>query len=357
MARLDPRTRRRLRDQLLGWYAGAARDLPWRRTADPYAIWISEAMLQQTRVEAVIEYWHAFLESFPTVHALAAADEDAVLARWSGLGYYRRARNLHAAARVIVAEHDGRFPDELEPALALPGVGPYTGAAVLSIAYDRPAPLVDGNVERVFARRFLLEDPVASGALRRDTWDLARELVPLEGAGTWNQALMELGAVICTPRAPRCGACPWQRACLARRAGRVADLPVSKPKPVVREVTLELAWCRRGDRVLLEQRPAEGRMAGMWQLPTRERTATGLFPADWATRLDVGGERARLRHSITVHRIQARVLASRGPARPPAGLAWVPLTGMQAVALTGMTKKVLRVLQPVAEPTEGSQEE
>jgi A/G-specific adenine glycosylase len=331
---------------LLAWYEGAARDLPWRRTSDPYAIWISEAMLQQTRVETVIGYWTRFLEAFPTVGDLAAAEEETVLAAWSGLGYYRRARSLHAAAREVVERHGGAFPREHAAALALPGVGPYTAAAVLSIAHDASLPLVDGNVERVFARRFLLEEAAGSPGLQRAAWALAAHLVPAPFAGTWNQALMELGATVCTPRAPRCSECPWTRSCAARRADRAQELPAPKLKPAQRDVELELAWIHDGARLLLERRPQEGRMAGMWQLPTRELTATDLFPSRFGAHLGLGDELGRLRHGITSHRIQGRILAGRPPARLPVNWAWFPPGRLAELPLTGMTKKALRRVQP-----------
>ncbi|HUR26931.1 MAG TPA: A/G-specific adenine glycosylase, partial [Planctomycetota bacterium] len=205
-----------LRKSLASWYLAQRRDLPWRRTQDPYAIWISEAMLQQTRVETVIGYWARFLARFPDIASLARAREEDVLAAWSGLGYYRRAKSLCEAARAIVAEHGGRFPRSRESVLALPGVGPYTAGAVLSIAFDQREAIVDGNVARVFSRVFALEDVLGSASSQEKLWDLARELLPpTRGAGDWNQALMELGATVCTARDPLCGTCPIARHCLA----------------------------------------------------------------------------------------------------------------------------------------------
>ena len=347
--------RRRIVARLLVWYRAHARDLPWRRTRDPYAIWISEAMLQQTRVEAVVDYWRAFLRRFPTVQALAGASEDEVLAAWSGLGYYRRARALHAAARAIVAEHGGRFPRERPAALALPGVGPYTAGAVLSIAYDRPTPLVDGNVERVFSRLFGLDARSGSGALTRETWSLAALLVPRAGgAGEWNQALMELGAVVCTPRAPLCADCPVRRSCAARRTGRVEHLPRPRHREPPVDVKLEMLSAVRGGRRVLEQRPDTGRMAGMWQLPTVEGPGpegrhTGLFPSAWpaGAQVEPGGELFDLRHGITRHRIRATVRGARVRRTPPAWR-WVEPRALAGLALTGLTRKALSRLQPSA---------
>jgi A/G-specific adenine glycosylase len=341
-----------VQDDLLGWYRRNRRPLPWRETSDPYAIWVSEAMLQQTRVETVESYWTRFLERFPTVHELARADEEDVLALWSGLGYYRRARSLHAAAQVIVERHGGEFPRTRDELLALPGVGPYTAGAVLSIAFDLPEPLVDGNVGRVFARLFALEGTTGSSELQRDLWQLAGELVPREGAaGDWNQALMELGATVCTPRDPNCPACPLAEGCRARSAGRTAELPWPKPKVPSIEVALETVVVRDGDALLLERRPASGRMAGMWQFPTVERAGpggahSGLFPSELPAgiRPESGAGLGGFRHGITRHRIRVELRSGRVSGRVREPLAWVPSERLGELPLTGMTKKTLRSL-------------
>ena len=335
---------------LESWYGREARDLPWRRTSDSYAIWISEAMLQQTRVEAVIGYWLRFLERFPDVNSLAAADEQAVLEAWSGLGYYRRARALQASAQVIVREHGGRFPETRHAALALPGVGPYTAGAVLSIAYGQREALVDGNVERVFARLFGIESVTASAMLKGQAWDLALELIAHpKNPGHWNQALMELGAVICTPRAPRCLLCPVAEHCRASASGDPARLPLPKAKKPPTPVEARMAWVTRGEDLLLEQRPAGGRMAHMWQLPTVEHVSEGagegLYPVDWpgGISLELGEIIGELRHSITryalrvwLHRAACPELIEREAQTP---LRWVPRAEASQLALTGLTKK------------------
>ena len=339
---------------LLAWYDRAKRDLPWRRTRDPYAVWISEAMLQQTRVEAVEGHWRRFLAALPSVADLAAADEARVLALWSGLGYYRRARALQAAARALVERHGGRFPRTREELLALPGIGPYTAGAVLSIAFDLPEPLVDGNVARVLSRRFALDGEHGSGALQRELWALAAELMPRRRAGDWNQALMELGATLCTPRAPRCGACPWGGECQARAQELTEVLPRPRARPATIDVALSIALTRRGGAVLLRQRPGGGRMAGLWEFPTREEPpadggASGLFPADFGLPLvlDEAESLGALTHAITRHRIRARVFPARlaGPL-PAAGEAalWIERERLDELALTGMARKVARLL-------------
>ena len=340
----DPaRGRRR---PLLAWYRRHRRELPWRATRDPYAIWISEAMLQQTRVEAAEPFWRRFLAALPDVRSLAEASEERVLELWSGLGYYRRARSLHAAAQVIVRDHGGSFPSELEAARSLPGVGPYTAGAVLSIAYDRPEPVVDGNVARVFARWFALEgDPTTSASMRR-FWALAGDLVPRRGgAGEWNQALMELGATLCRPRDPFCSRCPVSARCRAHIEGSTASIPGTRARPETFDVELEVAWIQRRGRVLAFQRPAGGRMAGLWEFPTREAAAGGaprLHPELWpeGVRVEGASSLAELRHSITRHRICARVLPG-GVVGTPAGGRWVPRAQLGELALTGLSRKVL----------------
>jgi A/G-specific adenine glycosylase len=342
-----------LRSRMLAWFEREQRPLPWRATRDAYAIWISEAMLQQTRVETVVEYWRRFLQRFPSVRELARAREDEVLALWSGLGYYRRARSLHAAAKVIVGEHGGEFPRDADAVRELPGVGPYTAGAVLSIAFDQPQALVDGNVVRVLSRWFAHDDDYEAAA--KWAWDVARELVPRDGgAGAWNQALMELGATVCLPREPLCLLCPVAALCEARKRGLQSELPRAKKRPQSVEVELETLVITRGDSLLLEQRPATGRMAGLWQFPTREVAATngalaGLFAARFPGAS--GLQRAsssdaklgEIRHTITHHRIRVNIFAGRAPRSTIAApLAWIERDRLDQLALTGMARKILR---------------
>jgi A/G-specific adenine glycosylase len=345
---MPPRSKRNdeLRARLLAWFAANQRDLPWRRTRDPYAIWVSEAMLQQTRVETVIDYWHRFMKRFPGVRELAAAREDDVLAAWSGLGYYRRARALHAAARAIVERHGGEFPRDADAVRALPGVGPYPAGAVLSIAFDQAEALVDGNVVRVLSRWFAHDDEYERA--QRWAWDVARELVPTDGsAGAWNQALMELGATVCLPREPLCLLCPVSSLCEARRQGREREIPRARGRKASVEVELETLIVARGLSLLMEQRPAGGRMAGLWQLPTIERgdEPTGLFPSAYPRGLRRASDRAlgEISHTITHHRIRAFVHTGSAPRGELAGVfAWIERARLAELALTGMTRKILR---------------
>src|SRR4051812_43553601 len=256
--------------QLAGWFAVAARDLPWRRRRDPYAVWLSEIMLQQTRVETVVPYFERFLGRFPRVEELAAAPLDDVLALWSGLGYYRRARELYACAREVTTRSGGRFPGGGGALRGLPGIGPYTAGAISSIAFGRREPLVDGNVARVFARLEGIDEPIkSSGAVKR-LWERAAALVPEDRPGRFNEALMELGATVCTPRDPRCGSCPLERVCVARATGRVGELPVVEEKRKVPVVAMVAAVLRRGDLVLFARRSEGGLFGGLWEPPMVE---------------------------------------------------------------------------------------
>lgn len=258
-----------LAPSLLAWYDENARDLPWRRLSDPYATLVSEFMLQQTQVQTVIPYFNAFMARFPDVEALAAASLDEVLALWQGLGYYRRARHLHQAAQAIVARHGGVVPQTYDEVRSLPGVGEYTAAAVLSIAFDLPHPVLDGNVARVAARLLSIDDPVDQAPAKRRIRTFLNQAMPARRCGDFNQALMELGATLCTPLSPRCDVCPVALFCRARAEGRASELPRKAGKERVRteERTVAVVW-RRG-KVLLRRRPDHGLLAGLWEFPHR----------------------------------------------------------------------------------------
>ena len=263
----------------MDWYRVHQRKLPFRptakRRANPYHVLISEAMAQQTQIATVVPYFERFVDAFPAVQDLADADEQRVLTLWQGLGYYRRARNLRAAARMIVDDFAGRVPDTVEDLLKLPGVGRYTAGAIASVAYNRPAPIVDGNVARVFARYFLIEDAVDQPATLKRLWQLAGELVEASastsgGPRDFNQGVMELGALVCTPKSAKCLYCPLQESCRAFAAGRVDTLPVKTPKKKPIAVTHTVLAIERRGKYLFEQRPADGLWSNMWQMPTLE---------------------------------------------------------------------------------------
>ena len=304
------------RRRLLGWYDRDARDLPWRRTRDPYAIWLSEIMLQQTRVAAVIEHYDEFLRRFPTVNALARAKEAQVLAAWSGLGYYRRARMLHAAARKVVRELDGEIPSTAATLRELPGIGRYTAAAIASIAFGESAAVVDGNVERVLQR-------ITGQRLEGErVWITANELLAPRRPGDFNQAMMELGATVCLPRGPLCLTCPLNPLCATR-----GELPALEKMARQKKRVIHYALDWRENKVFLVQRPRDASlMAGMWELPELESR-------------NGHDELFSVRHSITVTDYSVRVW--RGAAANRQGR-WIPFTRLKQTALTGLARKILR---------------
>jgi len=328
-----PRTYTALRKALLAWYTANRRDLPWRRHPNPYRTWVSEIMLQQTRVAAVLEHFRLFLEAFPDITALASAPEEKVLALWSGLGYYRRARMLHRAAQVVVSELHGRMPQTSEGLRELPGVGRYTAAAIASIAYGEAVAVVDGNVERVLSR--------LDGQPRDDqsAWLRAEELLDHGRPGDWNQAMMELGALVCTPATPQCGVCPVRRWCVAPGA----DV---RRKPSERKrVRQWLALAERGEKVLLVQREAQAtKMAGMWELPELSENAVEKIASREKPL-------ALVRHSITDTDYEVRVVGAAArdlPAELRRCGRWVGRAELNGLALTGLARKVLRKLGRMA---------
>ncbi len=256
--------------RLLAWYSEAGRDLPWRQTRDPYRIWLSEIMLQQTTVAAVIPYYQRFLEKFPTVATLAAASLDEVIAQWAGLGYYSRARNLHRAAQRVMSEHGGTFPADLAALTTLPGIGRSTAGAILSIAFDHSAPILDGNVRRVLVRLFAWSEDPRSARAEKQLWHWAEALTPADRPHDYAQAIMDLGATVCTPTKPDCGNCPLAALCQARATGVAEQLPVRRTAakvPVRRQVAV-IVRSRAG--VLVRQRPAEGLLGSLWEFPVTE---------------------------------------------------------------------------------------
>jgi A/G-specific adenine glycosylase len=259
-----------VRRALLSWYRRSRRDLPWRRSRDPYRIWLSETMLQQTRVETVVPYYERFLARFPDLRALATADTEDVLAEWAGLGYYGRARNLQTAARQVVEEWGGVMPDDVEGLRSLKGVGRYTAGAVASIAFDRPAPVVDGNVTRVLTRLLEIREDVRSAPVVRRLWEEAEALARGRSPGDLNQALMELGATVCKPRAPLCEVCPIAAHCRALESGDPEAIPVKRPRPKPKRLEAAAVFLERRGKALAVRRPPRGLLGGLWELPGGE---------------------------------------------------------------------------------------
>jgi A/G-specific adenine glycosylase len=255
------------RRRLLAWYRRNARDLEWRKSRDPYRIWVSEIMLQQTQVATVAVYFPRFLQAFPTVQALAAAPEEQVLRLWEGLGYYRRARQLHRAAGVIVAEYDGRFPRELDAVLQLPGIGRYTAGAITSIAFDARSPILEANTIRLLSRLLAYRADLQQSAAQKKLWAFAEQLLPQRETGAFNQALMELGSLVCSPRSPDCRQCPVMSLCPTFREGLQDVIPAARRKPNFESVREAAVVVRRRKQVLLMRRGEGGRWAGLWDFP------------------------------------------------------------------------------------------
>lgn len=349
----------RLRAAILEAFDLHARELPWRSSVDPYAVWVSEVMLQQTQVQRVIPFFERFLARFPTVEVLARAELGDVLAAWSGLGYYARARRLHQAARAVVEEHRGRLPDTVEALEALPGFGRYTAGAVASIAFGRAAPAVDGNVARVFARLFAIEGQPGDRAREALLWELAALLVSGPRPGDWNQALMELGATVCLPATPSCGRCPVAELCRAHGEDRVASLPSPRRPPPKKDLDLSVALAHRHGAVVLAQRPEVGLFGGLWELPSFPRVAraavalrAALGPASEVSARLFALERTLTHRHLVLHVHQVSLPKHLGA--PPAGYIawrWFPLGELPRVGLSSAMEAALaRALPPLATP-------
>lgn len=332
--------------RLLAWYRADHRALPWRLTRDPYRIWVSEIMLQQTRVEAVIPHYETFLRRFPTLAALAQASEEAVLASWAGLGYYRRARMLHAASKRVVAGDDGEWPRSYSQMRALPGIGDYTAAAIASIAFDEPRPALDGNALRVLSRMADERRDIGAGATRRALGGAAKDLmdaVPRGSRGDFTQALIELGAVVCVPRSPRCERCPWSAECSGLAAGSAPRLPVKGARSVPRKVNLSVALAVRDQRVLVRQRPSDASvMPGFWELPMASGDASALYALGFPNCVE-GEELGSFAHSITNTQYTARVYLAEFEGGLKQDQRWVSVREMSGLPLSTITRKALRV--------------
>lgn len=342
---------------LLDWFAREGRDLPWRRTRDPYRIWVAEVMLVQTQVSTVIPYYERFLAQFPSVAALAAAPLDDVLKAWEGLGYYARARQLHRAAQEVVARHGGRVPTDPKALRALPGVGEYMAGALLSIAFGCDEPALDGNVRRVLSRLYhVTGDPAASATLA-ELGRLARSMVPHGAAGAFNQALMDLGATVCTPRRPRCDACPLAAYCRARALDAQEAVPARRRRPPTPHYEVCAAVIRRDGRVLIAQRPADGLLGGLWEFPggkqkpgeTLRECLAREIREELAVDIAVDEEIVTVPHAythfrITLHAFHCCLVAGEPQAIACADWRWVRLDELDQFAFPAADRKVIAAL-------------
>jgi A/G-specific adenine glycosylase len=337
---VSPEWRTTLNENLLSWYDQQARTLPWRSDPTPYRVWISEMMLQQTQVTTVLPYFERWMAQFSTVAQLAAAPQEQVLKAWEGLGYYARARNLHKAAQGIVEEHGGVLPDTVEGLRALPGIGAYTAGAIASIAFGRKAAAVDGNLKRVLARLTAYDLPINTPAGEKALWAIAEAILPDERAGDWNQALMDLGATLCLPRAPRCLLCPVRAECRANELGMVHELPrknARAPRPHY-TVVAGVIWNAAHDHLLIAQRPQDKMLGGLWEFPggkvegdeTLEQALVRELREELAIEVEVGDELTVVNHgythfSITLHALHCTHLSGEPQCLGVADFRWLPL--------------------------------
>lgn len=355
-----------LAQHLLAWFDRNARSLPWRENPpNPYRVWVSEVMLQQTQVETVVPYFERWMARFPNLEALASASEQEVLRLWEGLGYYHRARALHRAAQVIVVERGGVWPQRAEEWQSLPGVGPYTAAAIASIAFGEPVLALDGNIRRVLARLFDLDVPVNTRAGEHELRRLGREQMPPERPGDFNQALMDLGAMVCTHRSPRCEVCPLAEYCLARERGTQALRPVRQARKNVPHYIVTAAVIWREGRVLLAQRPPQGLLGGMWEFPggkqepgeSLEAALQREIQEELGTTVEVGEAVGVFRHAyshfrVTLHAFHCRLIGGEPQPLEATALEWVPLAHLSRYPMGKLDRQIARALVHTPNPLE-----
>jgi A/G-specific adenine glycosylase len=345
-------------ERILAWYARHQRNLPWRKTRDPYHIWVSEVMLQQTQVETVIPYYQRFLSCFPTVQALASASLPKVLKVWENMGYYARARNLHRAAKEIVDRFQGAVPQTWDDLTALPGVGSYTAGAILSVAFDQPAAAVDANVRRVLSRLFAIQKPLHESRTERHLWDLAGKLIPMKGGGRFNQGLMDLGATVCTSKKPACGLCPIQECCQAYE-GRLQDvLPVTRKRGPIphRQVTAGVIWNDCG-QVLIVRRPNQGLLGGLWKFPGGTQNPGESLPRclrrhvreELGVQVRIRGAITSVNHAYTHFRITLHAFHCAHQTGEPqpltcAGWRWTTLGRLKDFAFSKADRKIIHAV-------------
>lgn len=347
-----------MRSALLSWFERLARDLPWRRTRDPYRIWLSEVMLQQTRVETVTPYYRRFLAAFPDVAALARAPLEEVLRRWSGLGYYSRARSLHAAARIVAGARGGEFPARAEAWLELPGVGRYTAAAIASIVSGEELAVLDGNVKRVLSRLTCFRRPIDTPAAEQRLWKLAELMLERGAPGAFNQAMMELGATVCVPRRPRCEECPIRKHCRAAFRGVQSQFPRRRSRAAVSQFAAVAAVLERGDSLLMVRRPPSGLLGGLWELPGGEvrdaeppdaallRNLSERFGLAVAAGARIGAVQHAFTHlRLTVHVHRCRRI--HGRVRPVVhdAFRWVRRSEIDQLALSSLDRRMLALIR------------
>lgn len=325
-------------------------DLPWQNTTDPYAIWVSEIMLQQTQVTAVIGYYSKFMQRFPTIAALADATQDEVLQHWSGLGYYSRARNLHNAAQTIMDEHGGVFPQDFDTIQTLSGIGRSTAAAIASFAFNQVQTILDGNVKRVLARHFAVEGWPGTPKIEKHLWSLAESLLPATGMVAYTQGLMDLGATLCSRSKPQCLQCPLRESCQAYQQQRVSQLPTPKPRKTIPEKHTTMLIIRQGDHVMLEKRPSSGIWGGLWSFPEHESSEDYSTIAQQRFGITVQTEKAlpQLSHMFTHFKLhitpQPLLVTKQHPKASEAGQIWLSIEDAVGAAIPTPVRKILQLL-------------
>jgi A/G-specific adenine glycosylase len=350
---VDPLLSRKIQTKLLQWYEKNGRDLPWRKTRDPYAIWISEIMLQQTQVATVIPYYRRFLKSFPTVHHLAKSDLSKVLKIWEGLGYYSRARNLHRASKIILNHFKGKIPETLRDLLGLPGIGKYTAGAILSIAYNKEAPILDGNVKRVLSRLFAVSRNLVGGKTEGLLWKISESLIPKGRPSSFNQAIMDLGAMICTPKDPQCHRCPLHRHCRAKASENPERYPPRVVKKRIPRIEAISGVILRNGKVLLNQRPPKGLLGGLWEFPnwrSEEKRRLRLrlrlrnyIKKEMGMKVEVkesiGTYKQTFTHfKLTLHVFNCEAIDGRGKGK------WVPIKNLNQFAMSRIHRRIAQMI-------------
>ncbi|HTP09212.1 MAG TPA: A/G-specific adenine glycosylase [Anaerolineae bacterium] len=352
---------------MLSWFRANARSLPWRHDRSPYRVWLSEMMLQQTQVETVIPYFHHFLDRFPTIDDLAAAPLGDVLKMWEGLGYYARARNLHKAAKVVVNELHGEWPRTVEGLMALPGIGRYTAGAIASFAFDVRAPVLDGNIIRVFCRLFAIDRDPKDAKVREKLWQLAETLLPspilgeglgVRSAGEFNEALMELGALICTPRNPKCNVCPLAKYCEAKKRGLQDHLPLKTKRKPLPHFDVTAAVIRKNGRLFIAQRPLGGRLGGLWEFPGGKVEPGETLPQclrreikeELGVRIKVGKPITSIDHAythfkITLHAFKCELVSGKPQALQVENFKWVRMSELKKYAFAKTDLKIIEMLK------------
>lgn len=350
---------KRLRKSLLDWFRKNARDLPWRSKPFPYQVWIAEMMLQQTQVKTVLPYYHRWMRRFPDIASIAASSQEEVLRFWEGLGYYSRALHVHRTSRIVVEEHKGEFPADLKTLLDLPGIGKYSAGAILSIAFKKDFPVVDGNVERIFARLFDISDPVGRSFSRNLMWKIAEGLLPKGRAGRFNQALMDLGATVCLPRRPLCSDCPAKDFCQAFQKGVVDQRPVSPTRKITTAVRVAVGVLEHEGRILIQKRPPAGLMANLWEFPggkvvdgeAPEKALVREFQEELELRVACLARITVIRHNyttfkVTLHAFRCELDGSdqRMVLRCAADARWVERHELENFPFPAANRKLIRML-------------